>query len=44
MLATWIWSEVQRRTGVSVITEYFTFERNIKWSGVLGLGVDEMQS
>jgi len=44
MLATWIWSEAQRRAGVSVITEYFTFEGNIKRSGSLGLGVDEMQS
>jgi len=30
MLATWIWSEAQKRAGVSVITEYFTVERNIK--------------
>jgi len=38
MLATWMWNEAQKRLGVSVITEYFTFEGNIKWSGALGLG------
>jgi len=44
MLATWIWSEAQGRAGISVITEYFTVEGNIKQSGALGLEVDEMQS
>jgi len=44
MLATWIWSEAQKRARVLVFTEYFTFEGNIKRSSALGLGVDEMQS
>jgi len=36
MSAIWIWSEAERRAGVLVITEYFTFEGNIKRSGALG--------
>jgi len=37
MVRTWMWSEAQRRAGVLVITEYFTFEGNIKQSRCTGV-------